>query len=436
MSKTPLSNQTFIQAFRESAPYINTHHGKNVVILLDGYCLQSDKLTQVVYDIALLKSLGIKVALVLGTRPLIDQALSDAKIDTEIHAGNRITTSKALEIAKRVSGRFRFELEALFSAALPNTPMQGSDIRMVSGNFITAKPLGIVDGKDHQFTGQVRKVDAAPLKQLLEHGAIVLLSNIGFSNTGECFNVAAENVATAVAESLNAEKFIIVSHQQELEKYSKELTLQEAKAIQAKTNEQGERADNLSCLIKACEANISRCHMVSVDEDGSLLTELFTTDGSGMLISQDAYEAIHTAKPQDIGGIMQLLEPLENSGQLVKRERELLEQEIEHFIVIERDNKIIATSALYPYENNSMAEIACVATDPAYQGGQRASKMLQFLEKSAKDQGIDQVFVLTTQSAHFFLEQGFVEGALDNLPPSKKDLYNFQRNSKVFVKNL
>lgn len=422
---------TFIQAFRESSPYINMHRGKTMVILLDGYCLQSEKLTQTVYDIALLHSLGIKIALVLGTRALIDQALEAAGVDSELHLNKRITTARILEIAKRVSGRFRFELEALFSAALPNTPMQGSDIQMVSGNFITAKPLGIIEGKDYQFTGQVRKVDATPITQQLDNNAIVLLSNIGFSVTGECFNVAAENVATAVAKTLHADKFIILSQQQEVDALPKELTLSQAQQLNTPSY-------NLSCLMKACEQGIKRCHIVSVEQDGALLSELFTTDGSGIMLSQDSFEAIHIAENKDIGGIMQLLQPLEEAGQLVKRDRELLEQEIEHFIVIERDNKVIACSALYPYEgaNTRMAEVACVATDSHYQGGQRASKMLRFLEKKAKNEGIKQVFVLTTQTAHFFLEQGFTEASVDHLPSRKRDLYNFQRGSKVFIKNV
>ncbi|MCK5881136.1 MAG: amino-acid N-acetyltransferase, partial [Sinobacterium sp.] len=420
---TSHNTASFIHAFRESSPYINMHRGKTMVLLLDGYCLQSEQLQQTVYDIALLHSLGIKIALVLGTRALIDQALTEAGIETQLHLNKRITTAEILEMAKRVSGRFRFELEALFSAALPNTPMQGSDIQMVSGNFITAKPLGVIEGKDYQFTGQVRKVDAAPIAQQLANNSIVLLSNIGFSVTGECFNVAAEDVATAVAHALDADKFIILSQQQQIDALPKEITLSQAVNIQTPSY-------NLSCLIKACERGIKRCHLVSFEQDGALLSELFTTDGSGIMLSQDSFEAIRIAENKDIGGIMQLLQPLEAAGQLVKRDRELLEQEIEHFIVIERDNKVIACSALYP-SNETIAEVACVATDNHYQGGQRGSKMLRFLENKAQKDGIKTVFVLTTQSAHFFLEQGFVEAGVEDLPPNNQVLYNKQRNSKV-----
>ena len=432
MSETTPANKTFIQTFRESSPYINSHRGKTMVLLLDGFCLQSDKLTQVIYDIALMHSLGIKIVLVMGTRPLISDALTESGISSEMHLGQRITSSEILHITKQVSGEARFKLEALFSAALPNTPLQGSDIKLVGGNFITAKPLGVLEGKDFQFTGEIRKVDCAAIQAVLEHNAIVLLSNIAGSVTGESFNVAAEHVATAVAKSIGADKFIIVSQAAELRELERELTLQQALQI-------SQPSHNLSCLINTCKAGIPRCHMVSVEQDGALLTELFTTDGSGVLLSKNPYESIRPASAEDIGGIMQLLQPLESSGFLVKREPEVLEQEMHHFIVIERDNKIIACSALYPFIDDqglNMAEIACVATDPDYQGGQRGAEMLAYLAEQAAAAAIDSLFVLTTQSLHFFLEQGFVQASVDDLPQQKQAMYNFQRNSIVLIKQL
>ncbi|NRA42337.1 MAG: amino-acid N-acetyltransferase [Pseudomonadales bacterium] len=432
MSETTPANKTFIQTFRESSPYINSHRGKTMVLLLDGFCLQSDKLTQVIYDIALMHSLGIKIVLVMGTRPLISDALTESGISSQMHLGQRITSSEILHIAKQVSGEARFKLEALFSAALPNTPLQGSDIKLVGGNFITAKPLGVLEGKDFQFTGEIRKVDCAAIQAVLEHNAIVLLSNIAGSVTGESFNVAAEHVATAVAKSIGADKFIIVSQAAELRELERELTLQQALQI-------SQPSHNLSCLINTCKAGIPRCHMVSVEQDGALLTELFTTDGSGVLLSKNPYESIRPASAEDIGGIMQLLQPLESSGFLVKREPEVLEQEMHHFIVIERDNKIIACSALYPFIDDqglNMAEIACVATDPDYQGGQRGAEMLAYLAEQAAAAAIDSLFVLTTQSLHFFLEQGFIQASVDDLPQQKQAMYNYQRNSKVLIKQL
>lgn len=421
---------TFIQTFRQSSPYINAHRKKTFVIMLDSRALLSDMLPDIVHDIALLNSLGVRIVVVYGTRSLIDTELDNQGILSEIKQGKRITSQIALDLIKQISGKCRFELEALFSNGLPNTSMYGANLRTVSGNFITAKPLGILEGNDFQFTGGVRKVDSIGIQHLLDNGNIVLLSNIGYSSTGECFNLAAEDVAVAAASALRADKLIVFASNNDTSNLPRELMLKEAEALLEQND-----SDSLYCMFDACKAGVERCHMISYEVDGSLLLELFTTDGIGVLLSRNPFESIRIATIADVGGIIALLEPLEEKGILVKRERELLEQEIGHFIVIERDGIVIACSALYVYDNQA-AEIACVVTHPDYRGNNRGAQMLAFLEKQAKEQGITEVFILTTQTAHFFLEQGFIEISLQNLPEKKQQLYNYQRNSKVFNKTL
>lgn len=423
-------NSSFIQAFRQSSPYINAHRGKTFVIMLDGKALMSERLPVIVHDIALLNSLGIRIVLVYGIRQQIDAALAQANLDSDIHLGKRITSAGALDVIKQVSGKVRFELEALFSNSLPNTPMYGANLHTISGNFITAKPLGIHDGKDFHFTGGVRKVDDAAIIHQLNAGNIVLLSNLGYSSTGECFNLAAEDVAVQSAMAIKASKLIAYGDHSLMETLPRELLPEQARQL---LNEDNDTA--LSCLLNACESGVERCHLISYDQDGALLLELFTTNGGGVLLSKNQFESIRQATILDVGGIMELLVPLEQKGVLVKRERELLEQEIDHFIVVERDGIVIACSALYPY-NDQSAEIACVVTHPDYRGGSRGRQMLHFLEKRARAQGLSSVFVLTTQTAHFFLEQGFTESSLNMLPEKKRQLYNFQRNSKIFSKKL
>ena len=427
----PLDNsKIFIQAFRQSSPYINAHRKKTFVIMLDSRIMQSDYLPGIVHDIALLNSLGVRVVVVYGTRSLIEEELLKQAITSEIRHGKRITSPEALDLIKQISGKYRFELEALFSNGLPNTPMHGADFRTVSGNFITAKPLGVLDGADFLFTGGVRKVDTTGIHHLLNDGNIVLLSNIGYSPTGECFNLSAEDVAVSTASAINADKLIVFASNHDLDKLPRELLPKQAETVLEQKKSPG-----LACMLNACNSGVERCHMISYEIDGALLLELFTTDGIGTLLSENPFESIRKATIADVGSIINLLEPLEAQGILVKRERELLEQEIEHFIVIERDGIVIACSALYVY-NNQTAEIACVVSHPDYRGGNRGAQMLAFLEKQARQQGITSVFVLTTQTAHFFLEQGFTEASLQQLPVEKQLLYNYQRNSKVFSKAL
>lgn len=426
----PLDNYAFIQAFRQSAPYINAHRGKTFVILLDGEVLMSPNIVMISQDIALLSSLGIRIILVYGGRPQIDSVLEKQHIASDIYLDMRITSAEVLDIIKQVSGKIRFELEALFSNGLPNTPMHGANLSTISGNFITAKPLGILEGKDFLFTGGVRKVNDKGIRHQLDAGHIVLLSNLGYSSTGECFNLAAEDIALHTALAMKADKLIAYGNHSAFDYLPRELTPSQAEQLVKQKNH-----PTIDCLLNACIQGVDRSHFISYEREGSLLLELFTTDGCGILFSQNPFESIREATIQDVGGIMELLTPLEQQGILVKRERELLEQEIEHFIVIERDGIIIACSALYPYDKNS-GEIACVVTHPHFRGGQRAKQMLQFLEKRAKEQQLSSVFVLTTQTAHFFLEQGFKEAELSYLPEKKQQLYNFQRNSKIFTKAL
>lgn len=425
-----MNNTTFIQAFRQSAPYINAHRGKTFVIMLDGKALLSERLPSIVQDITLLHSLGIRVVLVYGIRPQIDAALQQAQLNSDMHLGKRVTSAGALEIIKQVSGKARFELEALFSNGLPNTPMYGANLRTISGNFITAKPLGVHEGRDYHFTGGVRKVDEAGINHQLNAGNIVLLTNLGYSSTGECFNLPAEDIAVQTALALKANKLIAYGSDGLIDALPRELLPEQARDILNRDFD-----TTLSYLLTACVSGIERCHLISYEQDGAVLLELFTTNGGGVLLSKNQFESVRQATIKDVGGIMELLVPLEEQGVLVKRERELLEQEIEHFIVVERDGIIIACSALYPYDGKS-GEIACVVTHPTYRGANRGRQMLHFLEKQAKAQGLESVFVLTTQTAHFFLEQGFTESSLSNLPEKKRQLYNFQRNSKIFSKKL
>jgi len=398
--------------------------------MIDGSFIQSDKISSIIHDIALLNTLRVRIVLVYGIRAQIEATLKAKNIASDIYLGNRVTSFEVLDIIKEISGKCRFELEAQFSYGLPNTPMHGANIRTVSGNFITAKPLGVLEGRDFLFTGGVRRVDTLAIEHLLDDGSIVLVSNIGHSTTGECFNLASEEVAISIAAELKADKFIVYASDDDCDKLPRELIPSQAEAILKE-----QKNYSLNCLLNACKAGVSRCHMINFDTDGALLLELFTTNGIGTLLSKNPFESIRNANIADVNSIIRLLEPLETKGILVKRERDILEQEIEHFIVIERDGIVIACSALYPYDNQA-AEIACVVTHPDYRDGGRGSQMIDFLEEKAKLMGIFDVFVLTTQTAYFFIEQGFIESSPENLPAKKQALYNYQRNSKVFSKSL
>lgn len=405
--------------------------------MLGSGALDGDNFTNLVHDLALLDTLGIRLILVHGTRHAIEAELAARGIEGRLHKGIRVTDAEVLNVVRDVTAAQRVALECKLSMGLPNSPMQGARLRVISGNFVTARPIGVVDGVDFQFTGAVRRVDAVGIISALDSQSIVLLSPLGYSPTGEAFNISSDELAMAVALSTGAEKLVFMHEYEGLLDENGELvaqaTVEEARQIDPQDSNQ---ATLLDTACRACEQGIRRVHLVSHQRDGALIEELFTHDGIGTLISREDYERARKATHDDIGGVLELVGPLEDAGILVRRSRDLFEQEIDRFRVLERDGRVIACAALYPFPESSTAEIACIATHPDYRGEDRGERLLSMIEREAKQTGLKSVFVLTTQTAHWFREMGFVEVDRSELPPAKQKLYNLQRNSKVLRKTL
>ncbi|GAB5412524.1 MAG: amino-acid N-acetyltransferase [Congregibacter sp.] len=423
--------------FRNTAPYINLHRGSTFVVVIPSEMAGNEELSGLLHDVALLSSLGVRIVLVQGCRTLIDDALEAAGITSEMQAQRRITTHDAMPIIQQVCGAQRLDLEARISTSLPNSPMAGSKLRVASGNFVLAQPLGVVDGVDYQFTGRVRRIDRKAIQMLLDEGMLVLLSTIGFSPSGEAFNLTLSDVAISVAKTLKADKLLLLGRSEGIHDDQGKLVRQSVAEDCTQILPADPEEQRLLAIAKtACDAGVTRCHIVSGRDRDALLTELFTTDGSGTLITRQPYEQSRWANINDVGGIIDLIAPLEEEGVLLKRSRERLEGEISRFRILVRDGRIIACAALYPFPEDRSAELACIVSHPDYRGEKRAQRLLTELEAAAVEQGLSDVFVLTTQTAHWFLEQGFVEGSIDTLPQERQALYNLQRNSKVFKKTL
>jgi len=422
--------------FRDAAPYINANRGKTLVILLEGEAAQSSNFHGIIHDIALLNSLGVKLVLVHGARPQIDGELHEEGHLNNRHNGHRVTTPDTLQAIKEAVGALRADIEAALSMGLANSPMHGAKLRVAGGNFITAKPLGIQDGIDFGHSGEIRRIDCEGIQAQLNLGSIILISPLGYSPSGEVFSLGAEDLAAEVAIELGADKLIMLGNATGLTdqhgQLIREINTAEAEACLQTGIENPETAFHLQIACRACNTGIPRVHLLSYQDDGALLNELYTRDGAGTLITIDSYERVRQARITDVGGIIELIRPLEKQGILVRRSRELLEQEIDHFTVIERDNMVIGCAALYPIANTQTGELACVAIHPDYRGNERGDTLLDELAKLAKSDQLNELLVLTTQTAHWFLERGFKALEFDSLPPQKKALYNYQRNSRAF----
>lgn len=435
------SNAAFVGWFRHSSPYINAHRGRTFVIAFGGEAVADASFAHFIHDVALLNALGVRVVLVHGARPQIEARLRERGIKMRYANGLRVTDVAALACVKEAAGSVRVDIEALLSMGLANSPMAGARIRVVSGNFITARPLGVRDGVDHEHTGEVRRVDVQGIEQALADAAVVLISPLGYSPSGEVFNLSAEDVATAVAAELHADKLLYMVEGAGVLDAKKRLVRQLKPAeAQKMLSAKGALIPDIKRLIsgavQACRQGVRRVHLISRHTDGALLLELFTRDGIGTLISADAYEDTRPATIDDVGGILELISPLEDDGVLVRRSRERLETEIDYFTVMERDNAIIACAALYPYIKEGCGELACLVVHPDYQDSGRGEALLAHMEHSAKQQKIKRMLVLTTRTAHWFVERGFMAAEIKALPVARQQLYNYQRNAKVLVKKL
>ncbi len=430
-----MTTTDYIQWFRGAAPYINAFRKKTFVIVLSGEIVRSTLFDNLIHDIALCHHLGIKLVLVHGSRFQIDELLNQHQIEQKLHNNIRISEVKNMPLILQAIDQVKNIILARLSMGLPNTPMSGSDISIVSGNFVTGMPLGIIDGIDMQHSGKVRSVDTQAITSLLDQH-IVLLSNVGYSKSGEIFNLQAEELGQQVASSLAAEKLIYFNQDYISNPVTDQFSTTECETFIEQENTPEGLRSLLQLAITAVKQSVKRVHIIDENLDGGLLQELFTRDGAGMMITNLFYEGLRAATIEDIGGILELIQPLEQSGALIKRSREQLELEIDAFQVIEKDGMIIACIACIPDLEHSIAEVACVAVHPSYRKSGFGDQLLTAVELKARKLKLSHLYILTTRTMHWFLEKGFVENTLQFLPDHKARNYNQKRQSRIMTKSL
>jgi amino-acid N-acetyltransferase len=438
---------TFVPWFRAVAPHIHAYRGKTFVVAMAGELIAAGKLNTLVQDLAILHAIGIKLVLVHGFRPQVTEQLAAKGHVSRFSHGVRVTDPPALDAAQEAAGQLRFEIEAAFSQGLPNTPMANATVRVVSGNFLTARPIGIVDGVDFMHSGLVRRVDGAAIRRAIDTGALVLLSPFGFSPTGEAFNLTMEDVATATAIALQADKLLFLTEVPGIREFpddpdsaiDTELALADARRLLTSLPAPGHPTDTafyLQYCVRACEGGVERSHILPFAVDGALLMEVFTHDGIGTMVVDEKLESLREATADDVPGILQLIEPFERDGTLVRRQRTEIERDVANYTVIEHDGVIFGCVALYPYPEARTGEMAALTVSPHVQGQGDGERMLKRIEQRARAAGLDSIFVLTTRTMHWFIKRGFVQVDPDWLPEARKKKYNWDRRSLVMVKKL
>ena len=446
----------FVDWFRSVAPYIHKFRHQTFVVGVPGEAIAAGYLGSIVQDLALIQSMGVQIVLVHGFRPQINEQLEAKHLQAVFSHGVRLTDSAALDAAQEAAGQLRFEIEAAFSQGLPNTPMADSTVRVISGNFITARPMGIVNGVDFKHSGVVRKVDTAFIRRTLDMGALVLISPFGFSPTGEAFNLAMEEVATSVAIALKADKLVFFTEIDgirvrpfepagEDNPVDTELSLADARRLLAAEQSQRSAQQDFDAsapdfylrhCVKACVGGVERSHIIPFAKDGAILQEIYVHDGIGTMVVDERLEELRPATADDVAAIVQLIEPFEDDGTMIKRSRKDIERDIAYYSVIDHDGVIFGCAALYPYPEQGTGEMASVTVSPSVQGKGDGERLLKHIEQRARALGLKSIFVLSTRTMHWFIKRGFKEVDIDWLPEAKRKKYNTDRRSKVFVKNL
>lgn len=432
---------SFVELFRLAAPYVHAHRGRTFVVMFGGEAVVDHDFPHLVQDLALVHSLGVRLVLVHGSKPQIERRMRERKIPQRFAGDVRITDRGTMSCVEDAVGNIRGRVEGLFSMGLPSSPMANARLRVASGNFVTARPRGVRDGVDFQFTGGIRRIDADAIRQRLDSGAIVLVSPLGYSPTGEIFNLQSHEVAAATAAALAADKLVaLVEGKGVVDKRGRavpQITPNEAETL-ASTGKHlhPDARKHLSAAARACRDGVRRIHLVERRVDGAVLQELFTREGRGTLVTQEEYEGIRPAHSEDIPGILSLLGPLEDAGFLVRRSRETIEHELDRFVVVERDGLIIGTAALEPFAEDKTGELYCLAVNPRYRESGRGEQLVEYVVDRARAMGLESLFVLTTQTAHFFRERGFVPATVRALPSARRERYDHRRRSKVLFREL
>jgi len=430
----------FVTWLREVAPYVHAHRGRTFVVGFGGELIDEGGLDTLVHDLSLLQAMGIRLVLVHGSRPQVQKLLALKQLPSRFAGELRITDSASLECVKEAAGAIRLGVEAAFSQGLPNTPMANSRVRIVSGNFVVARPVGILEGTDLQHTGLVRKIDVDALRASLDSGYLVLLPPLGFSPTGEAFNLTMQDVAASAAVALKADKLILLGTDAGVQTTDgdvlSELSAADAEQLLARGKIHSDCVNELGYLLKACRAGVSRAHLIPARLDGGILIDLFTHTGIGTMLTPADLEALREAGPDDVGGILRLIAPLEEDGTLVRRPREVIERDIGQFSVLEHDGVIFGCAALIGFAREQVGEMACLTVHPGQREAGDGERLLRRIEARARAAGLRRLFVLTTRTTHWFLKRGFTIAAVDELPAERQDLYNWQRRSQVLVKSL
>jgi len=414
--------------------YIPQFREKTFILAIDGAIVTDENFATLLLDVAVLRSLNIRVVLVHGASAQIKLLGEEQKVKPSDIDGAGITDADTLKLALTAANRLTHEILEGLSA---------NDLRAASTNVIIAHPMGIIQGVDHQFTGKVERVDTELLTSLLAQGVVPVIPPLGFDGDGKTYRVNSDGVALAVADALKAIKLIFITARDGLiynGQLIRQLLVAELEKLLA-ANSAGFAPEILSKAqhaAAACKAGVPRVHVINGTVDEGLLAEVFSNDGIGTLIYANEYQQIRPAKKKDIRAIQMLTKTAVESDELVKRTRAVIEKNLADYFIFEIDKNPVACVALHVYPEQKKGELACLYVSASHENQGIGRKLIQFVENKAKEMNLGELLTLSTQAFTYFQSKGgFAEGTPDDLPPVRREKYDQSgRNSKVLVKKL
>lgn len=431
----------FTHAFREAAPYIHYLRGKTLVVAIQSDLL-SGSLNALAADFNLIAALGVRLVLVHGSEQPLRQLSAQTQYVLSQHENRFVMDKQGLTLLSRVCGQIQAEIQAALSLGFRHALYRSERLRIASGNYLTAKPVGVINGVDMQFAGLVRKVDRQAIEHQLNNQAIVLISPIATSPVGQTYHLSMHDTAQAVAVALHAEKLVFLTDEtgilDDRQALIQNLTAQEAQQMLTMTHLSSTQRQMLATAMDALQQGIKRVQILSGRQNGSLINELFTRQGSGTSIAQNAFMKIRPANERDIADIIALIHPLAQRGILLPRNRAYLENHIHEFSVVEHDEQIYACVALKTFADMPDAvELACLVVSEEVRAAGYGDALLDYVVAQACKMGKRRLFALSTQTADWFLEHDFQAAQLADLPPARQQQYlDNQRQSKIFVRSI
>ena len=414
--------------------YVPRFREKTFVISVDGAIVEEENFANILLDIAVLRSLNIRVALVHGAAAQIRALAEEQHLQPSDLEGSGVTDAQTLKLALTAANRLTHEiLEGLST----------HDLRAACPNAIVAHPLGILQGEDHLFTGKVERVDVELLQTLLANDVVPVIPPLGFDGEGHTYRVNSDSVAVAVAEALKALKIIFITTYDGLVRQGqmfRQMLASELEQVLAQHREEvpPENLSKATHAAAACRAGVQRVHIINGRLDEALLAEVFSNEGVGTLIYANEYQQIRRPFKKDIPNILKLIQPSVANEELIKRSRAAIEKALGDYYIFEIDRNPVACAALHAYPEFRKGELACLFVRPSHENQGIGRKLIQFIENKAREQGLGELIALSTQAFTYFMSKGgFVEGTPDDLPPPRREKYEQSgRKSKVLVKKL